>query len=219
MSRFNEYARRLDTLARESFLKYEQAKEDYESASNKLAQYPQRFGNINPEYERKRLRAIADHSEAKATFDVVQREYADSVREAEAIRAELVSAIEADYIVDPATLDNNALKLMEADILKPADYERLMNDALKNQNHAMIRMIAKYAQDASKKLMESGLDQSTVYHGRELLSTVINAAKRDDGREYLEAFDLLTEAYKRTVNNPSMIRYWDQLTGEAVEGF
>lgn len=219
MSRFNEYARRLDTLAKESFSKYEQARTDYENASDKLAQYPQHFGNKDIEYERKRLRAIADHSEAKAAFDVVRREYADTVREVEKIRAELVNAIEADYIVDPATLDNNTLELMKSGVLKPADYERLMNDALEDKNHAMIRMIAKYAEEASKQLMESGLDQSTVYHGRERLSAVINAAKRDDGREYLEAFDYITEAYRRTVNNPSMIKYWDQLTAEAVEGF
>lgn len=219
MSKFNDYARRLDTLAKESFAKYEQAKTDYENASDKLAAYPQRFGNINAEYERKRLIAIADHAEAKENFNVAQREYADTVREVEKIRAELVNAIEADYIVDPAQLDNNTLELMKSGVLKPADYVQFMNDALEKENHGMIRMIAKYAEEASKQLMASGLDQKTVYNGRESLSTVINAAKTDDGREYLQAFDYIAEAYNRTVKNPGMIRYWDQLTARAVEDF
>ena len=217
MSKFNDYARRLDTLARENFQKYTNAKEEYERACDKLAQYPQRYGNVDHEYERKRLRAIADHSEAKAAFDVVQREYADTVKEVEKIRAELVNAIEADYIVDPEQLDNNTLELMKSGVLKPADYERFMNDALENENHAMVRMIAKYAEEASKALETSGVEQKTYYEGRERLSTVANAGKTDDGREYLEAFDYITEVYRRTVNNPSMIRYWDQLTAHAVE--
>lgn len=219
MSKFNDYARRLDTLARENFQKYNNAKEEYERACDKLEQYPQRYGNVDHEYERKRLLAMSAHAEAKAVFDVVKHEYADSLTEANKIRAELVNAIEADYTVDPAQLDNNTLELMKSGVLKPADYERFMNDALENENHAMVRMIAKYAEEASKQLMESGLDQKTVYYGRERLHTVIDAAKKDDGREYLEAFDYITEAYRRTVNNPSMIRYWDQLTTHAVEGF
>ncbi len=219
MSRFNEYARRLDTLARENFQKYTNAKEAYENACDKLERYPQRFGNVDHEYERKRLLAMSDHAEAKAVFDVVKREYEDSLEEAKKIRTELENAIEEDYTVDPAQLDNNTLELMKSGVLKPADYVRFMNDALENENHAMIRMIAKYAEEASKQLMESGLDQKTVYEGRERLSTVVNAAKTDDGREYLEAFDVIAETYRRTVNNPSMIRYWDQLTAHAVEGF
>ena len=219
MSKFNDYARRLDTLARENFQKYINAKEEYENACDKLAQYPQHYGNVDHEYERKRVRAIADHAEAKAAFDVVKNEYADTVREVEKIRAELVNAIEADYIVDPAQLDNNTLELMKSGVLKPADYEQFMNDALENENHAMVRMIAKYAEEASKALETSGVDQKTYYEGRERLNNVVNACKTDDGREYLEAFDVIAETYRRTVNNPSMIRYWDQLTTHAVEGF
>lgn len=219
MSRFNEYARRLDTLAKESFAKYTQAKEEYEGACDKLAQYPQHYGNVDHEYESKRLRAIADHSEAKTAFDVVQREYADTVREVEKIRAELVNAIEADYIVDPEQLDNNTLELMKSGVLKPADYVQFMNEALKNENHTMVRMVAKYAEEASKQLMESGLDHKTVYEGRERLNNVVNAAKTDDGREYLQAFDYIAEAYNRTVKNPGMISYWEQLTAHAVEDF
>lgn len=217
MSRFNEYARRLDTLARENFQKYINAKEEYENACDKLAQYPQHYGNVDHEYECKRIRAIADHAEAKAAFDVVKNEYADTVREVEKIRAELVNAIEADYIVDPAQLDNNTLELMKSGVLKPADYERFMNDALENENHAMVRMIAKYAEEASKALETSGVDHKTYYEGRERLNNVVNACKTDDGREYLEAFDVIAETYRRTVNNPAMISYWDQLTAYTVE--
>lgn len=217
MSKFNDYARRLDTLARENFQKYTNAKEAYEDACDKLDQYPQRFGYVSEEYERKRLRAIADHADAKAAFDVVKNEYADTVREVEKIRAELVNAIEADYIVDPAQLDNNTLELMKSGVLKPADYERFMNDAIENENHAMVRMIAKYAEEASKALETSGVDQKTYYEGRERLNNVVNACKTDDGREYLEAFDFLADVYKRSVNNPAMIPFWDQLTTHAVE--
>lgn len=217
MSKFNEYARRLDTLARKSFEKYEQARIKYEDASNKMAGYPLRLGD--KEYERKRLRAIADHAEAKEAFNAAKREYTGTLEEVKMIRAELVNAIEEDYSVDPAQLDNNTIELMKSGVLKPADYVRLMNDALKNENHGMIRIIAKYADEASAQLQKSGLDQKTVYDGRERLNGVIQAAKTDDGREYLQAFDYLTEAYSRTVNNPAMINYWDQLTTNAVEDF
>lgn len=219
MSKFNDYARRLDTLARENFQKYINAKEEYENACDKLAQYPQHYGNVDHEYERKRVRAIADHADAKAAFDVVKNEYADTVREVKKIRAELVNAIEADYIVDPEQLDNATVELLKSSVLKPADYERFMNDALENENHAMVRMIAKYAEDASKALENSGMEQSKYFESRERLNNVVNACKTDDGREYLEAFDFLADVYKRSVNNPAMIPFWDQLTTHAVEGF
>ena len=219
MSRFNEYARRLDTLARENFQKYINAKEEYENACDKLAQYPQHYGNVDHEYERKRVRAIADHAEAKAAFDVVKHEYADTVREVEKIRAELVNAIEEDYIVDPAELDNATVELMKSGALKPADYVKIMDEAKSSGNHTMIRLITKYAEDASKALENSGMEQSEYLKSRACLNNVISVGKTDDGREYLEAFDYIAEAYNRTVKNPGMISYWEQLTARAVEDF
>lgn len=217
MSKYNEYARRLDKLAKVNFAKYTEAKEEYEDASDLMARYPMRFGNVDHEYEIKRMRATVAYNEAKEAFNKVKQEYETTLKEVKTIRAELVSAIEEDYIVDPEQLDNNTLELMKSGVLKPADYERFMNDALENENHAMVRMIAKYAEEASKALETSGVDQKTYYEGRERLSNVANAGKTDDGREYLEAFDYIADVYQRSVNNPAMIGYWDQLTENAVE--
>ena len=219
MSKFNDYARRLDTLARENFQKYTNAKEEYERACDKLEQYPQRYGNVDHEYERKRLLAMSAHAEAKAVFDVVKQEYADTVREVEKIRAELVNAIEEDHIVDPAQLDNATVELLKSGILKPADYVKIMDEAKNSENHTMIRLITKYAEDASKALENSGMEQSKYFESRACLNNVITAGKTDDGREYLEAFDVIADTYRRTVNNPGMIRYWDQLTARYIEDF
>lgn len=217
MSKYNEYARRLNKLAKDNFEKYTKAKEEYDDASELMARYPMRFGNVDHEYENKRMRATVAYNEAKEAFKAVQREYADTLKEVKQIRTELAADIEKDYIVDPEQLDSATVELMKSGILKPADYVKIMHDARESGNHTMIRMIAKYAEDASKALETSGLDNKALYEGRERLSAVINAGKTDDGREYLETFDYIADVYQRSVNNPAMIGYWDNLTENAIE--
>lgn len=216
MSKFNDYARRLDTLARENFQKYTNAEEEYKRTRSAADMFPKK-SITSAEYEAKRARAIADFKEAEQAFKNVREEYAATLNEVAQIRTELVNAIEEDHIVDPAQLDNATVELLKSGILKPADYVKIMDEAKNSGNHTMIRLITKYAEDASKALENSGMEQRKYLESRACLNNVITAGRTDDGREYLEAFDFLADAYRRSVNNPAMIPYWDKLTAYAVE--
>ena len=131
-------------------------------------------------------------------------------RKAESIRQELTVAVGEAYAVKPSDLDRDALTLLESGILTDTDFTRLMRSA---STPTMRRLIAKYADDGAAKAESDG-DRNMARNLR-----VIAQSGKEDGRSFLSASDTMNDTFNRSLNNHSMIEYWDSLTQPIVDSF
>lgn len=216
MSKFHNYAERVDSMAKEIFAEYTEAKAEFDKAEKRHRDLPQRHGMVDYDYAAKSARAEADFAEAKKRLEDVRRSMAMKINEAENIERELAEAVEHDCSADPAQLDMATLELLKSGILRSAEYAALMHDAQRAGNITMQRIIGKYAQTAAEEVSEKYGQGDRVAAE---LRGVAHEGNAGSGREQLDAFAVLFDAFKRTMNNPAMIPRWDELTGAIVEGF
>ena len=129
MSKYNEYAQRLDVA-------FKTAREEYMEAWNQLqaAQKAERDAQAwraetyRGENDLRRQRAKAELLEAEHTFKATEsRVWAEFDRQKEAIRRELESDVRASSTVDPDAIDANALELLKSGILSADDVFSLVN--------------------------------------------------------------------------------------------
>ena len=95
--------------------------------------------------------------------------------------------------------------------MKPAEYNRLMDKAINDNNHTMARMIGQHAKAAA----ENTTDRDTAT----ALRSVSYKSNGMNGSNYVEAFDFVTRLYDRCSNNPALYAKWDELAGEVIEKF
>ena len=209
MSRFNEYARRLDAHAREVFAK----REELEAAYNKAERASKEArASGNPIAI---ARADADLMEAKNARDSMRRALRDdSGAEIANIRKELAYELDGAFAADPADLDTATIELLKSGILTVYEYSRLMDSAAEAGNATMCRVIGQYAktrsdEEAAKRNPDTARELARIAH----------RGRMTGADAYLANFDTLTEIYGRAVKNPALVPHWDELTGEMVEGF
>lgn len=204
------YGKRIDEIAKAAFKKYRNDEAAFLRVKEKAEQYPKRYGYVSEEYEAMYARAHTNFVSAKGVFEEAQEEFASHIREIADLRKELVEKIDTIYGADPARLDNNTLELLRSGILKPSEYQRLMQKAQDNGNTTMRRIIAKYAGDAAVEIeKEYGENDKRVME----LRALSYVGSQNDGDDALAAFDVMAETYKRATENPSMIEVWGDLTG------
>ena len=211
MSRFNNYAKRLNEIANGTFEEYRRAEAAVKSAESRYNAYPRRNG-ADPAYMAKSARAEADLAEARNAFDQMRRHlFDDKRREIAAVRAELEKAVGDEYAADPSKVDMNTLALMNSGILTAAEYNRLIDSANAAGNHTMVRLLAQSAKDRADKVNDS--DTAREYR------LVAQKGKGANGREFLEAFDYMGDVFNRCERNFSLAGKWDELTADVVENF
>ena len=212
MSKFNNYARKLNEIANATFEEYRRAEAAVKSAESRYNAYPRRNG-ADPAYLAKSARAEADLAEARNAFDQMRRHLFDDKRkEIAAVRAELEKALGDEYAADPKAVDMNTLALMNSGILTAAEYNRLIDASTAAGNHTMVRLLAQSASDMAEK---SKSDSDTARNYR----IVAQKGKGMDGREYLQAFDFMTDTFNRCERNFALTKKWDELTAPVVESF
>lgn len=211
MSKFNNYARKLNEIANGTFEEYRKAEAAVKSAESKYKEYPRRMG-ADAAYMAKSARAEADLAEVRNAFEQVRRHlFDDKRREINAIRAELEKALGDEYAADPSKVDMNTLALMNSGILTAAEYNRLIDSANAAGNHTMVRLLAQSAKDRADKVNDS--DTAREYR------LVAQKGKGANGREFLEAFDYMGDVFNRCERNFSLAGKWDELTSPVVESF
>ena len=211
MSKFNNYARKMNEIANATFEEYRRAEAAVKSAESRHNAYPRR-NNADPAYMAKSARAEADLAEARSAFEQVRRHlFDDKRREINAIRAELVEALGKEYAADPKAVDGNTLALMNSGIMTADEYSRLIDSAIASGNYTMTRLLAKSAADMAEKVTDSDVARS--------YRLVSHKGKGMDGREYLQAFDFLADTFNRCERNFSLAGKWDELTADVVESF
>ena len=209
MSRFNEYARRLDAHAREVFAK----REELEAAYNKAERASKEArASGNPIAI---ARADADLMEAKNARDSMRRTLRDdSGAEIANIRKEPAYELDGAFAADPADLDTATIELLKSGILTVYEYSRLMDSAAEAGNATMCRMIGQYAktrsdEEAAKRNPDTAREFARIAH----------RGRMTGADAYLANFDTLTEIYGRAVKHAALVAHWDGLTSAAVEHF
>ena len=211
MSKFNNYARKMNEIANATFAEYRKKSDAVKSAESKFNAYPWRDG-ADPTYLAKSARAKADLAEARAQFEHCRRHLFDEQRKDIAvIRAELVEALGNEYAADPSKVDMNTLALMNSGIMTADEYSRLIDSAIASGNFTMTRLLAKSAADMAEKVTDSDVARS--------YRLVSHKGKGMDGREYLQAFDFLTDTFNRCERNFALTGKWDELTSPVVDSF
>lgn len=211
MSKFNNYAKKLNEIANGTFEEYRKAEAAVKSAESRYNAYPRRMG-ADAAYMAKSARAEADLAEARNAFEQVRRHlFDDKRREIAAVRAELEKALGDEYAADPSKVDMNTLALMNSGILTAAEYNRLIDASTAAGNHTMVRLLAQSAKDRADKVNDS--DTAREYR------LVAQKGKGAKGHEYLEAFDYMGDVFNRCERNFSLTKKWDELTADVVENF
>ena len=207
MSRFNNYAQKLNDTAKKNFEAYQLSERLYEEAQAKVRKYPKIIPVRDMKYEAERLTAEQELKDARTSMTRAQRVFNDSVRAFDHIRGELTDAISEAYATDPTMINEEDVKLMQSGIMTAEEYSGMMKRAA--DNPTMQRVIAKAAAEASK----------TTKDEREAVRLQTLAREVDTGSEYTDMFDSLVGVYKRCVKNPALIKEWDNLCGDAIEEF
>ena len=211
MSKFNNYARKLNEIANTTFEEYRRAEAAVKSAESRYNAYPRRNG-ADPAYMAKSARAEADLAEARNAFDQMRRHLFDDKRkEIGSVREELEKAVFDAFAADPKAVDMNTLALMNSGILTAAEYNRLIDASTAAGNHTMVRLLAQSAKDRADKVNDS--DTAREYR------LVAQKGKGANGREFLEAFDYMGDVFNRCERNFSLAGKWDELTADVVENF
>lgn len=217
MSKFNTYAKELDTVARDAFGELNEAKTALDRATEKRNAYPEKHGIVNAEYAAKSARAKADYVEARDKYDVLRRSLPESCNgKIEGIRERLEKSLAAHYEKKPEAIDANALALLQSGVLRPDDYANLFNRYVKESNFTMLALVGKCAADAAIPIAER--DGANAPDAVQLRVIAANA-KTYNGNAYREAFNYLADTLNRTMKNTSMIPHWDELTAETVDRF
>ena len=211
MSKFNNYAKKLNEIANATFTEYRAKSDAVKSAESKYNAYPWRDG-ADPTYLAKSARARADLAEAKAQFEHCRRHlFEEQRKDIAVIRAELVEALGKEYAADPKAVDANTLALMNSGIMTADEYSRLIDSAMASGNFTMTRLLAKSADDMAEKVTDSDVARS--------YRLVSHKGKGMDGREYLQAFDFLADTFNRCERNFALTGKWDELTSPVVDSF
>ena len=212
MSKFNDYAKKMNEIANGTFEEYRRAEAAVKSAESRYNAYPRRNG-ADPAYMAKSARAEADLAEARNAFDQMRRHlFDDKRREIAAVRAELEKTVFDAFAADPKAVDSNTLALMNSGIMTADEYSRLIDSAIASGNYTMTRLLAKSAADMAERT-KGDADVSRSYR------LVSHKGKGMNGSEYMEAFDCLCRTFDRCERNFALTTKWDELTAEVVESF
>lgn len=148
MSKYNNYAQRLDAAFREAreeyaaaFEKLQQAKADAEAAAHPR-DVERRFG----EHAAKKAKADAALALAQVEFNSVQHETWPAFNsEVAKLTKELYNDVKKNNIASPDAIDPNGLELLKSGILSVDDMAALADQY--DDNPTMLRLVSKYSRE------------------------------------------------------------------------
>ena len=216
MSEFNDYAVRMNDIVKAAFAEYSKASDRLTTAEENLKNNPAPMYPTDSQFtelSEKHARAQADYYKAEQGLkDVRKKLIEDYPREIKSLRGELEEALTSAFRVDPAKIDNATMELLKSGVCTPDEYAFLFKKARDANNATMARLIGKYAADASAAAVEAAggfLNDPTATEFR----IVADAANRYNGKQWLDAFDYLTNCYNRAAQNPAVLSHGYDLDG------
>ena len=212
MSKYQNYAKEVDTLAKKVFESYTRAEKRLEKATL------QRKALDEHGTQREIIEADYEVASAKTALEFAQLDLEHVTDELSEIRNRLKAAVTDDHAADPKNLDLATLELLRSGILEPHEYERLMRQAESADNGTMVRLCGKYAlsaAEAAEKELGANHPKATALRDVGLLGEVIDTG----GTHIMNSFDMLATALETTAKNPAMIGDWASLTADVIESF
>lgn len=223
MSKYNTYARQLDTAFRS-------ARDEYAAAYDSLVQARRadtdaKAWRPNDTAEDKQLRtatAALDLNKAEAEFKIADgRIWPEFDAKCKELRKELEKDVQKDSLANPDAIDANALELLKSGALTVEDYYSFAERY--ESNATMLRVISKYALDAS----ENADDNKDAVALRILsnncktgMGTVLRAWNELEG---VASYCSGRGGSSHTATDPthiiSMGKWWEELAGQAIENF
>ena len=224
MSKYNQYAKRLDTA-------FKTAREEYMEAWNKLQAAQKantdarawRAETYRGENDLRRQRARAQLLEAEHTFKAAEsRVWAEFDRQKEAIRRDLESEVRATSTVDPDAIDTNALELLKSGILTADDIFSMVDKY--DSNITMLRLISKTAKELADDKNTDTATRGQLY----MLCSRIRNGRNSTMRNFDDLVEISNYCSGRggggtqrttPAHTVAMAGKWEELASTAVENF
>lgn len=223
MSRYNTYARQLDTA-------FKTARDEYAEAYSSLEQARQadtdaKAWRPNDNEEDKRLRiatAALELNKANAAFKIAEaRIWPEFDAKCKELRKELEKDVQKNSLANPDAIDANALELLKSGALTVEDYYSFAERY--ESNATMLRVISKYALDAS----ENADDTKDAVALRILSDNCKNGAgavlRAWNELEGLASYCSGRGGNRNAATSPDMVvsmgKWWEELAGQAIENF
>ena len=207
MGNYRKYGMKLDTLARRRFADYEKASDELKRAEQAKRNHPMPASKFaSPEYFIQAKEAEVAYEIADMNFKKAKDALQDTMREAQAIRAEMLEEVKRDLSAKPDDLDRNVVDLINSGICSPTE----LTDLYGNANITTRRYIAKHAKDLIDT--DPKIDGS---RRQQLSILVANSRQYTNPESYvpMQNFDtVINGVLSRCVRNPSMISKWGELT-------
>lgn len=222
MSRFNEYAREVDSALKAYFERFESAKAKVVDLEGKVEKAAMDH-SLEGQYRLAKLRVDLDA--AQDAFSAVKRENKEILREINKTRANLEIEAEKAFCVNPSMIDDKTMKLLEIGIMTVADFETLAADAEAAENFTMLRILGHAADEAAEGYYKG--NRTAVQR----LSVVSDLADRYTTGAVLHSFDEIVSVAKLAVGDPDayskersepneyFFDHWDEVAGAAIEDF
>lgn len=202
MSKYNEYARRLDKAFRDVVREYNDLVLSVKAAQKTVDSYANARGSID----------VAKKNAAIATLNATKEEVHHNsyklldqfCRDVDGLTMELKAAATNESVVNPKDIDANAMELLKSGIMTGADYAAMVERY--SNNTTMLRLIGKYADEARKTAED-------VAERQRITVAIGDAQKNSIG--VVEQFEVLARTAKiySGSNSPSRAQYVQSMQG------
>lgn len=223
MTKYNVYAKQLDAAFRTARDEYAKSYAELQAAQ----QANEDAGAWRPDDDaaNKQLRVATtalELNKAEAAFKITEiKVWPEFDAKCKELRKELEKDVQKDGLANPDAIDANALELLKSGALTVEDYYSFAERY--ESNATMLRVISKYALDAS----ENADDTKDAVALRILsdncktgMGTVLRAWNELEG---VASYCSGRGGSSRTAIDPthiiSMGKWWEELTGQAIENF
>lgn len=220
MSRYNSYARQLDTFFKEARDEHARLVSELNKAKDELESAKAwRPSESKQEKETAIMRATVAYKDAENALRNSTAWESFNAKRSE-LRAALAAELQTNSIVDPDAIDAAALKLLESGVMTAADYSAF---AVKfDNNGTMLRLVARYASEAAKNT-EDRTEAAT-------LNAIALDCRSGQGRT-LREWDNLSEIADRCSGQSitgarggadhiaNMAAHWEDVAGATIAAF
>ena len=223
MSKYNTYARQLDTALRTARDEYAKSYAELQAAQ----QANEDAGAWRPDDDaaNKQLRVATtalELNKAEAAFKITETKvWPEFDARCKELRKELEKDVQKDGLANPDAIDANTVELLKAGVLTVEDYYSLAERY--EGNSTMLRLLGKYALDesiASGDIKEAAALRMLSDNCKNGAGAVLRAWNELEG---LASYCSGRGGNRNAATSPDMVvsmgKWWEELAGQAIENF
>lgn len=223
MSKYNTYARQLDTAFRTARDEYAKSYAELQAAQ----QANEDAGAWRPDDDaaNKQLRVATtalELNKAEAAFKITETKvWPEFDAKCKELRKELEKDVQKDGLANPDAIDANTVELLKAGVLTVEDYYSLAERY--EGNSTMLRLLGKYALDesiASGDIKEAAALRMLSDNCKNGAGAVLRAWNELEG---LASYCSGRGGNRNAATSPDMVvsmgKWWEELAGQSIENF